>query len=211
MKLTTDAMAEDKAALEPRQESARERTCRFERDALQYLDRLYSAALRLTSTPADAEDLVQETYAKAYASFHQYKPGTNLKAWLYRILTNAFINNYRKAQRSPKISDDPEVEDWQLARVESHSTSPTPSAEAEALARMPDTRVIEAMKSLKPEFRYAVYLSDVEGLSHKEIAAISNIPLGTVMSRLSRGRAQLRRKLAEYSSPAGGSAGSSHE
>ncbi|MDR1265231.1 MAG: sigma-70 family RNA polymerase sigma factor [Propionibacteriaceae bacterium] len=180
------------------QETDQARAARFERDALQYLDLLYSAALRMTSTPADAEDLVQETYAKAFASFHQFKPGTNLKAWLYRIMTNSYINSYRKAQRSPKLSDGAEVEDWQLAKAESHSTTPTLSAEADALARIPDGDILEAMRSLRPEFRYAVYLADIEGLSYKEIAAATQVPVGTVMSRLSRARAQLRSKLAGY-------------
>jgi len=181
-------------------ETTQERATRFEREALQYLDLLYSAALRLTSGPADAEDLVQETYTKAYAAFHQYTPGTNLKAWLYRILTNSYINMYRKAQRSPKTSDDAGVEDWQLAKAESHASSPTPSAEAAALANMPDGDVLEAMRSLKSEFRYAVYLADIEGLSYKEIAEATDVPIGTVMSRLSRARAQLRQKLASYAS-----------
>jgi RNA polymerase sigma-70 factor (ECF subfamily) len=193
--------------LDSPRETTQERSARFERDALQYLDLLYSAALRMAPTPADAEDLVQETYAKAYASFHQFKEGTNLKAWLYRILTNAYINTYRKAQRSPKLSDDPEVEDWQLAKAESHSGSPTLSAEAEALARIPDGDVLDAMRALKPEFRYAVYLADVEGLSYKEIAEATQVPVGTVMSRLSRARAQLRQSLAGYASGRGGSDG----
>ncbi|MDR0990058.1 MAG: sigma-70 family RNA polymerase sigma factor [Propionibacteriaceae bacterium] len=177
-------------------ETTEDRRARFEHDALQYLDLLYSAALRMTSTSADAEDLVQETYAKAYASFHQFRPGTNLKAWLYRIMTNAYINSYRKAQRSPKVSDDPEVEDWQLARAESHTSSPTLSAEAAALANIPDGDVLDALRSLRPEFRYAVYLADIEDLSYKEIAEAMNVPVGTVMSRLSRARAQLRAKLS---------------
>jgi RNA polymerase sigma-70 factor (ECF subfamily) len=179
-------------------ETAEERSARFESEALQYLDLLYSAALRMAPTPADAEDLVQETYAKAYASFHQFKAGTNLKAWLYRIMTNTYINSYRKAQRQPKLSDDPEVEDWQLAKAESHASSPTLSAEAAALSHLPDGHVLEAMRALKPEFRYAVYLADIEGLSYKEIAEATQVPVGTVMSRLSRARAQLRRGLAEY-------------
>ncbi|MDR1512361.1 MAG: sigma-70 family RNA polymerase sigma factor [Propionibacteriaceae bacterium] len=183
------------------QETDQQRTARFESDALQYLDLLYSAALRMAPTRADAEDLVQETYAKAYASFHQFKVGTNLKAWLYRIMTNAYINTYRKAQRRPKFSDDAEVEDWQLAKAESHANSVSLSAEAAALANLPDSQVLDAMRALKPEFRYAVYLADIEGFSYKEIAEATQVPLGTVMSRLSRARSQLRDSLAEYASP----------
>jgi RNA polymerase sigma-70 factor (ECF subfamily) len=105
------------------QESDAERSVRFERDAMGFLDQMYSAALRMTRNPADAEDLVQETYAKAYASFHQFREGTNLKAWLYRILTNSFINSYRKKQREPLRSGSEEIEDWQLARAESHMST----------------------------------------------------------------------------------------
>ena len=118
-------------------ETADERHARFERDAMQYLDQLYAGALRMTRNPADAEDIVQETYAKAYASFHQFTPGTNLKAWLYRILTNTYINSYRKKQREPQLSDGEKVEDWQLARAESHTSSGLKSAEMVALENLP--------------------------------------------------------------------------
>ena len=179
------------------QETEAERTARFERDALGYLDQLYGAALRMARNPSDAEDLVQETFAKAYASFAQFTPGTNLKAWLYRILTNTFINSYRKKQRQPQSSG-AEVEDWQLARAESHTSAGLRSAEMEALDRMPDSAVTEAMNELAPDFRLAVYLADVEGFSYKEIAEIMGTPIGTVMSRLNRGRNQLRTKLADF-------------
>ena len=181
----------------PVEETEDQRRERFERDAMPLMPQLYSAALRLTRNPADAEDLVQEAYLRAYRGFAGFTPGTNLKAWLYRILTNTFINNYRKKQRQPVTVLEDEIPDWYLYDHLANDAAggETASAEAQVLERMPDEDVQAALEALPENFRMAVWLADVEGFAYKEIAEILNIPIGTVMSRLHRGRKSLEKML----------------
>jgi RNA polymerase sigma-70 factor (ECF subfamily) len=167
---------------------------RFEREVLPLLPNLYSAALRLTRNPADAEDLVQEAYLRAFRGFGGFREGTNLRAWMYRILTNTFINAYRKRQREPATVPEEETPDWYLYERLGESFAES-SAEAEVLDKIPDEDVQRALEDLPENFRMAVLLADVEGFSYKEIAEILGIPIGTVMSRLHRGRKALQRAL----------------
>jgi RNA polymerase sigma-70 factor, ECF subfamily len=167
---------------------------RFEREALPFMSELYAAAVRMTRNPADAEDLLQETYLRAYRAFASFQEGTNLRAWLYRILTNAFINTYRKRQREPQTVSDDELEDWYLYDKLGMDAAEA-SAEATVLENLPDQDVQDALASLPEQFRLAVLLADVEGFSYKEIAQILDIPIGTVMSRLHRGRRALEKRL----------------
>ena len=178
-------------------DEAPDRDEQFERDVVPFLGQLYMAALRMTRNPTDAEDLVQETSVKAYAAFHQFRPGTNLRAWLHRILANTFINGYRKKRREP-------VQDLGADFQEDYHIGgdpllpPTRSAEAEALEHLTDSDILQALRDLPAEFRAAIYLADIEGYPYREIAEIMDTPIGTVMSRIHRGRTRLRERLARH-------------
>lgn len=199
---SSDSLSQDSAGVvsgeknsSPRErstDSPEELRRRFEEDALPLLDQLYGGALRMTRNPSDAEDLVQEAYAKAFTSFRSFQKGTNLRAWLYRILTNLYINGYRKRQRNPAQYSTDEITDWQLADAAEHQSTGLRSAELEALDSLPDEDIKQAIAQLPEDRRMVVYYADVEGLPYKEIAEIMDTPIGTVMSRLHRGRAQLR-------------------
>lgn len=172
----------------------------FAADAMEYMDALYSAAMRMTRNPSDAEDLVQETYLKAYRAYARFEAGTNLKAWLYRILTNTYINSYRSKQRRPQESDLADVEDLYLYRrlggVETSALGG--SAEDELMKLLSEGEVKDAIEALPDKFRIPVLLADVEGFSYKEIAEIVDVPIGTVMSRLHRGRKALQKSLWDF-------------
>jgi RNA polymerase sigma-70 factor, ECF subfamily len=174
----------------------------FEREVRPHLDKLYPAALRMTRNASDAEDLVQETMAKAYTSFGQFTPGTNMRAWLHKILATTFINGYRKRKREPAVTTSAGLTgDWQAGN--GSLAARAPSAEAEALGRLADSDVLRALRDLPRDFRTAVWLADVEGYPYREVAAIMGTPIGTVMSRLHRGRDKLRSALANREAPHG--------
>ncbi|WP_280801193.1 sigma-70 family RNA polymerase sigma factor [Aurantimicrobium minutum] len=170
----------------------------FEEQAMEHIDKLYAHAMRKTGNRVDANDLVQETYLKAFAAFDQFQQGTNIKAWLHRILENTYINQYRKLQNQPYYSPLEELEDWQLGDAESRTATSSRSAEAEAIDHLPASAVKDALQAIPEDFRAAVYLVDVEGYSYQEVAVIMDTPTGTVMSRLHRGRKLLREQLADY-------------
>lgn len=170
----------------------------FVDQAMAYADQLYAGAMRLARNPSDAADLVQETYLKAYQAFDRFEQGTNLKAWLFRILTNTYINLYRKRQKAGIQEGLDELEDWQLGDSSSLTQSSVRSAEAEAIDHMPDAVIRDALNSLPEQRRLVIYLADVEGFSYQDIADIMDTPVGTVMSRLHRGRRDLRALLQDY-------------
>ncbi len=174
-----------------------DRDARFEQDVVPFLGQLYRAALRMTGNASDAEDLVQETLAKAYVAFHQFSPGSNLRAWLHKILANTFFSTCRKNRREPTRALGGEFQDDWLVGT-GRLSPPARSAEAEALEHLADSEILSALRELPREFRAAIYLADVEGYACKEVAEIMGTPIGTVMSRLHRGRGKLRQKLAAY-------------
>ena len=180
-----------------------ERQARFADEALPHLGQLRAAATAMTRNPHDAEDLVQETYTKAYASFQQFREGTNARAWLLRILTNTFINGYRRRQREPARVSTTGLEDWQFTQGWTGDGAAPRSAEDMALDRLPDPEVFRAMRELPRDFRTAVYLADMEGFSYREVADIMHCPVGTVMSRLHRARGQLRAMLRDQAAERG--------
>jgi RNA polymerase sigma-70 factor (ECF subfamily) len=168
--------------------------------SMEFMQPLYTAALRMTRNAADAEDLVQETYLRAYRAFGSFEDGTNLRAWLYRILTNTFINSYRSKKRRPEVSDVEDIEDLYLYKRLGASTSSETgrSAEEELFEHITDSQVKEAIEALPEQFRMAVLLADVEGFSYKEIADMLDVPIGTVMSRIHRGRKALQKALLDF-------------
>lgn len=204
VRLDWTEMSTHQATPTPAKRTEDDLTARFVREALPYTDQLYAAAMRLAKNPSDASDLVQETYLKAFRAFGRFEEGTNLKAWLYRILTNTFINDYNRKSRQIKAAGLEDLEEWQLGEAQSLTQTTARSAEAEALDNMPDQAVRVALQALPESWRLVVYLADVEGFSYQEIAEIMSTPIGTVMSRLSRARKQLRELLADYAPDAKG-------
>ena len=170
----------------------------FEQAAMPYLDALYNTALRMTRNAQDAEDLVQETYLKAYRHFDKFQPGTNLKAWLFKIMKNTFINDYRKRQLAPPESDFAEFEESFESELSEEATQQIKNPEQEALENVLDEDVQRALDELPTDYRMVVLLADVEGFAYREIAEILDIPVGTVMSRLYRGRKKLEADMLRY-------------
>ena len=205
-RLDWKAMTNQSASASRAEQSHDERKTQFVEQALPYTDQLYAAAMRLAKNPSDAADLVQETFLKAFRGFSGFEQGTNLRAWLYRILTNTFINDYNRKNRQIQGLGLEELEEWQLSDAQSLTQTTTRSAEAEAIDNMPDSAVRVALASLPDSWRLVVYLADVEGFSYQEISDIMSTPVGTVMSRLSRARKQLREKLAQYAPDTKGAA-----
>jgi len=173
---------------------------RFEREVLPYMDRMYPAALRLTRSHADAEDLIQETFARAYAGFARFQPGSSLAGWLHRILYNTFVTSYRKRQRQPRRADVIQMLNREWAIGEGDPVPLEESAEAAVMAHQPDARVRMALQTLSRDVRTAVYLADVEGYAYQEIADLTGTPIGTVRSQLHRGRRRLRDLLLDQTS-----------
>lgn len=201
---TVDSSVMNASETRNAQYSDEELAALFEEQAMPLLDQLYGHAMRMTRNPTDAQDLVQETFTKAYQSFRSFRQGTNLRAWLYRIQTNLYINQYRKAQREPYPNALDELEDWQLGGATSYTADTSSrSAEAEAFDNLPSNAVKDALADLSDEFRMVVLLADVQGFAYKEIAEIMDTPVGTVMSRLHRGRKLLREKLQDYATEYG--------
>jgi len=170
----------------------------FEQQALPLMPQLYGAALRWTRNPSDAEDLVQEAFAKAFVAWGQFQQGTNLKAWLYRIMTNTHINMYNKRAKDQAKGGLDDLEDWQIGSAESVTSLASRSAELEAIDNLPSETIRKALHEIPDEFRMVVYYAVVDGLPYAEIAEIMETPIGTVMSRLHRGKKMLRKLLADY-------------